>query len=228
MATVPVVPLAAAVADDQPPARPGGADGRSPSASASRSSWASLLAVGVGAGALYAWGQQYDDKVLPGVSIGSTALGGLTREQAGAAIANAYSSLGTGQITLTGPDGADDDHQLRRRGSRPRHLGAGRRGSRRRPPGRPAREPPRRSSGRPPRRDHRPCRRLRPRQAGGRHRYPGNEDRPEPHRRVRVDRRRRDVQRLPGGGRSRGGQGDAADRARPAARGARRRRRRSR
>ena len=64
-----------------------------------------LLAVGVGAGALYAWGQQYDDKVLPGVSIGSTALGGLTREQAGAAIANAYSSLGSGQITLTGPDG---------------------------------------------------------------------------------------------------------------------------
>ena len=64
-----------------------------------------LLTVGVGAGALYAWGQQYDGRVLPGVRVGSTELGGLTREQAEAAIANAYGSLGTGQITLTGPDG---------------------------------------------------------------------------------------------------------------------------
>ena len=64
-----------------------------------------LLAVGIGAGVLYAWGQQYDGRVLPGVRVGSTELGGLTREQAEAAIANAYGSLGTGQITLTGPDG---------------------------------------------------------------------------------------------------------------------------
>jgi vancomycin resistance protein YoaR len=59
----------------------------------------------VGAGVLYAWGQQYDGRVLPGVRIGSTDLGGLTREQAQAAIAQAYASLGAGQITLTGPDG---------------------------------------------------------------------------------------------------------------------------
>ena len=64
-----------------------------------------LLTVGIGAGALYAWGQQYEGRVLPGVRVGSTELGGLTREQAEAAIANAYGSLGTGQITLTGPDG---------------------------------------------------------------------------------------------------------------------------
>ena len=64
-----------------------------------------LLAVGIGAGVLYAWGQQYEGRVLPGVRVGSTELGGLTREQAEAAIANAYGSLGTGQITLTGPDG---------------------------------------------------------------------------------------------------------------------------
>ncbi len=65
-----------------------------------------LLAVlGVGVGALYAWGQQYDGRVLPGVHVGSTDLGGLTREQAKAKIANAYGWLGTGQITLTGPDG---------------------------------------------------------------------------------------------------------------------------
>ena len=64
-----------------------------------------LLAVGIGAGALYAWGQQYDGRVLPGVRVGSTELGGLTREQADAEITNAYASLATGEITLTGPDG---------------------------------------------------------------------------------------------------------------------------
>jgi vancomycin resistance protein YoaR len=65
-----------------------------------------LIAVlGVGVGALYAWGQQYDGRVLPGVRVGSTELGGLSREQAEAKIANAYGSLGTGQVTLTGPDG---------------------------------------------------------------------------------------------------------------------------
>jgi vancomycin resistance protein YoaR len=65
-----------------------------------------LLAVlAIGFGALYAWGQQYDGRVLPGVRVGSTELGGLSREQAEAKIANAYGWLGTGQITLTGPDG---------------------------------------------------------------------------------------------------------------------------
>src|SRR5206468_5920917 len=64
-----------------------------------------LLAFGVGVGVLYAWGLQYDGRVLPGVRVGSTDLGGLTREQAEAKIANAYGWLGTGQITLTGPDG---------------------------------------------------------------------------------------------------------------------------
>jgi vancomycin resistance protein YoaR len=64
-----------------------------------------LLAFGIGVGALYAWTQQYDGRVLPGVRVGSAEVGGLTREQAAAEIANAYGSLGTGQITLTGPDG---------------------------------------------------------------------------------------------------------------------------
>src|SRR4051812_45932839 len=64
-----------------------------------------LIAVlGVGVGALYAWSQQYDGRVLPGVRLGTTDLGGLTREQAEAKIAEAYGSLGTGQVTLTGPD----------------------------------------------------------------------------------------------------------------------------
>src|SRR5215217_1237295 len=64
-----------------------------------------LLAVGIGAGALYAWGQQYDGLVLPGVRVGTTELGGLTRDQAAAAIQTAYSRMGTGEIALTGPDG---------------------------------------------------------------------------------------------------------------------------
>ena len=82
-----------------------GVDGPSPSASASAFVLGFALALSVGAGVLYAWGQQYDGRVLPGVLVGSTDLGGLTREQAEAAIANAYGSFGTGEIALTGPDG---------------------------------------------------------------------------------------------------------------------------
>ncbi len=101
---VPVLPLAAAVTDGKPPARP-----RRRRSLALRFGISFvlglLLAGGIGAGVLYAWGQQYDGRVLPGVRVGSTELGGLTRGQAEAAIANAYGSLSTGQITLTGPDG---------------------------------------------------------------------------------------------------------------------------
>ena len=101
---VPVLPLAAAVTDGEPPARP-----------RRRRRLALLFGVsaivgfvltaGIGAGVLYAWGDQYQGRVLPGVRIGTTDLGGLTREQAAAQIASAYASLGTGQIALTGPDG---------------------------------------------------------------------------------------------------------------------------
>jgi hypothetical protein len=101
---VPVLPLAAAVTDGELTARP-----RRRRSLAFRFGVSFvlgfLLAVGTGAGILYAWGQQYDGRVLPGVRVGSTELGGLTREQAAAEIANAYGSLGTGQITLAGPDG---------------------------------------------------------------------------------------------------------------------------
>ena len=101
---VPVVPLAAAVTGAERPARP---HRRRRLALRFGVSFVVgfLLAVGIGAGALYAWGQQYEGRVLPGVSVGSTNLGGLTREQAEAAVASAYGSLGNGQITLTGPDG---------------------------------------------------------------------------------------------------------------------------
>src|SRR5207253_1244602 len=101
---VPVLPLAATVTDGEPAAPP-----RPRRSLALRFAVSFvlgfLLAVGIGAGVLYAWGQQYDGRVLPGVRVGSTELGGLTREQAAAKIANAYGSLATGQIKLTGPDG---------------------------------------------------------------------------------------------------------------------------
>jgi vancomycin resistance protein YoaR len=101
---VPVLPVAAAVTDGETPA-----PRRRRRSLVLRFGVAFVLgfalAVSVGAGVLYAWGQQYEGRVLPGVRIGSTELGGLTRDQAGAAIAEAYGSLGEGQITLTGPDG---------------------------------------------------------------------------------------------------------------------------
>src|SRR5438552_138876 len=55
-----------------------------------------MLALGIGGGVLYAWAQQYDGRVLPGVLVGTTDLGGLTRDQAAAKIASAYGWLGTG------------------------------------------------------------------------------------------------------------------------------------
>ena len=63
------------------------------------------LTVGIGTGVLYAWGREYDGRILPGVRIGTTDLGGLTREQAASEIGSAYEWLGTGEITLNGPDG---------------------------------------------------------------------------------------------------------------------------
>jgi len=103
------LPVAAAVAE--PPAAPA-VEGATPHRGRSlalRFTFAFLLGVllvvGIGAGGLYAWGQQYDGRVLPGVHVGSTDLSGLTRDQAQAAIAKAYASLGTGTITLNGPDG---------------------------------------------------------------------------------------------------------------------------
>ena len=63
------------------------------------------LMAAIGGGVLYAWGREYDGRVLPGVSVGSTDLGGLTREQAASKLASDYASLGSGEIMLNGPDG---------------------------------------------------------------------------------------------------------------------------
>jgi vancomycin resistance protein YoaR len=64
-----------------------------------------LLAAGVGAGVLYAWGQPYDGRVPARRPRRQRGTQRLTREQAEAEIANAHGWLGTGQIALTGPDG---------------------------------------------------------------------------------------------------------------------------
>ena len=49
-----------------------------------------LLALGVGAGAMYAYDQQYTGRVLPGVRVGSVDLSGLTPDAARAALGAAY------------------------------------------------------------------------------------------------------------------------------------------
>jgi vancomycin resistance protein YoaR len=64
-----------------------------------------VLVVGVGSASLYAYGQQFTGRILPGVRAGGVDLSGLTPEVATGAIANAYASLGAGVITLAGPDG---------------------------------------------------------------------------------------------------------------------------
>jgi hypothetical protein len=64
-----------------------------------------VLVVGAGGAGLYAYGQQYEGRILPGVRAGDLDLSGMTPEAATAAIADAYAGLGAGVITLTGPDG---------------------------------------------------------------------------------------------------------------------------
>ena len=64
-----------------------------------------LLATIIGAGAMYAYDQQYVDRVLPGVRIGTVDLSGLDDEAATAALQEAYGSLTEGEIVLTSPAG---------------------------------------------------------------------------------------------------------------------------
>ena len=63
------------------------------------------LVAGAGGGALYAYGQQYSGRILPGVRIGESDLSGLTPDAARAALADAYASLGGGHVVVAGPDG---------------------------------------------------------------------------------------------------------------------------
>ena len=64
-----------------------------------------VLVIAIGGGALFAYGQQYTGKVLPGVSVGDVDLSGLSPEQARAQLESTYGTFADGTITLTGPDG---------------------------------------------------------------------------------------------------------------------------
>jgi vancomycin resistance protein YoaR len=99
----PVIPLATSTPDDAPPAKPRRRRLAIRFGAAFVVGFA--LTVGIGTGVLYAWGREYDGRILPGVRIGTTDLGGLTREQAKSTIGSAYGWLSNGEITLNGPDG---------------------------------------------------------------------------------------------------------------------------
>jgi vancomycin resistance protein YoaR len=61
-----------------------------------------VAALLIGAGALFAYDQQYLGRVLPGVRMGSVDLSGLTRDQARDQLVAAYGSLSDGRIVLSG------------------------------------------------------------------------------------------------------------------------------
>ncbi len=54
----------------------------------------------IGVGALYAYDQQYHDRVLPGVRVGSVDLSGMTAGEAASRLRETYDGLATGQIVL--------------------------------------------------------------------------------------------------------------------------------
>jgi vancomycin resistance protein YoaR len=64
-----------------------------------------LLATIVGAGAMYAYDQQYVNRVLPGVRIGTVDLSGLDEAAAAERLQEAYGAFGEGEILLTSPVG---------------------------------------------------------------------------------------------------------------------------
>jgi vancomycin resistance protein YoaR len=64
-----------------------------------------LLAVlGIGVGALYAYDQQYHDRILPGVHLGDLDLSGLTPAEAATRLHAAYDRFGDGQVVLVAGD----------------------------------------------------------------------------------------------------------------------------
>ena len=65
-----------------------------------------LLATVAGAGALYAYDQQYIGRVLPGVRVGTVDLSGLEPAVAAERLRDAYASLGEGEIVVKSPRGS--------------------------------------------------------------------------------------------------------------------------
>lgn len=61
-----------------------------------------IAALAIGAGALYAFDRQYTGRILPGVHIGSVDLSGLTPEEAGARLNDAFASFGEGRAVVAG------------------------------------------------------------------------------------------------------------------------------
>ncbi|HKG57689.1 MAG TPA: VanW family protein [Candidatus Limnocylindrales bacterium] len=65
-----------------------------------------LVAVlALGAGVLYAYDQQYEGRILPGVRVGAVDLSGLSAAAARDRLNAAYANLATGELVLTGPSG---------------------------------------------------------------------------------------------------------------------------
>lgn len=58
----------------------------------------------IGVGALYAYDQQYRDRILPGVRVGSVDLSGMTAGQAAGRLHETYDDLAVGQIVLVAGD----------------------------------------------------------------------------------------------------------------------------
>jgi len=59
-----------------------------------------LAALALGTGAIYAYEQQHDGRVLPGVRVGAVDLSGLERQPAIARLAEAYGDLGLGRVVI--------------------------------------------------------------------------------------------------------------------------------
>ena len=64
-----------------------------------------IAAMALGVGALYAYDQQYQGRILPGVRVADIDLAGLTREEAVERVAAAYTFVGDGAIQVNTPDG---------------------------------------------------------------------------------------------------------------------------
>ena len=64
-----------------------------------------IAAMALGVGALYAYDQQYQNRILPGVRVADIDLAGLTREEAVERVAAAYAWVGDGAIQVNTPDG---------------------------------------------------------------------------------------------------------------------------
>jgi len=64
-----------------------------------------IAAMALGVGALYAYDQQYQGRILPGIRVADIDLAGLTREEAVERVAAAYAFVGDGAIQVNTPDG---------------------------------------------------------------------------------------------------------------------------